>query len=260
MSPYTKEIDIFIVFRSAVILILLLSALDSFAGVVRSIETDDKKMNRINLKMGQSTVLRFYGDRPKKVVIGNQNYYNVEFVEGTMDVTLQPLQPVPTNLFVYCQKKTYGFLITTTSHGQYDDLVNVFWRPPKTTVKVRGKIIVIDKKTTKELKKNLKVGNSLFASKFSVTTYKKKSLVLVDFNLRNVSSNDLSLSDINIYATRGGKKLEKQTFVVDGNNLLKTKETKVRLIVELKSKRGFSLNIKHKDSVGKIIINKRLLR
>jgi hypothetical protein len=131
VSPYTKEIDIITSFRLVVVFALILSSLTSYAGIVRAIETDDKKMNRIHLRMGQSTVLRFHGDRPKKVVIGNQNYYNVEFVEGTMDVTLQPLSPVPTNLFIYCQKKTYGFLISTTNQGKYDDLVNNFLETTK---------------------------------------------------------------------------------------------------------------------------------
>lgn len=227
---------------------------------MRSIETDDKKMNRIFLRMGQSTVLRFNDDRPKKVVIGNQNYYNVEFVEGTSDVTLQPLQTVPTNLFVYCQKKTYGFLITTKNYGKYDDLVNVFWKPPRTTLKVKGKIVVIDKKNVNKLNKKIKVGNSLLITNLVSTSYKRRNTIILDFNLRNTSTNKIDLKELEIYVTRSNKKLENQTFIINESILQRAETTKVRLIVNLKHRRGFTLNTIFKDQTGKLIIGKRYLK
>ena len=76
----------------------LIVSLNSFAGQIRTIHMNPDKMRLVNLRMGQSTVLRFT-DKPKKIVIGNQNYYSVEFIEN--DVTIQPLGRVKTNLFIY---------------------------------------------------------------------------------------------------------------------------------------------------------------
>ena len=69
--------------------------------MVRDIYTDDRKMNPVRLGMGQSTVLRFQ-ERPEKIVIGNRNYYNIEFVKGSKDVTIQPLARVKNqSLYLY---------------------------------------------------------------------------------------------------------------------------------------------------------------
>src|ERR1700722_5736196 len=95
------------------------------AGSVRTIYVDSKTMSPIHLKLGESTLLRF-NEKPKKVVIGNANYFNVEFVES--DVTIQPLGRNSTNLFVYCEDHTYGFLLNVGPQGGYDDLVLVKWK------------------------------------------------------------------------------------------------------------------------------------
>jgi len=95
------------------------------AGQIRTVHMNSDKMKTINLKMGQSTVLRF-SDKPRKVVIGNQNYYSVEFIEN--DVTIQPLGAVKTNLFIYTPHHVYGFILNPrTGVSVYDDIVNVKW-------------------------------------------------------------------------------------------------------------------------------------
>ena len=67
--------------------ILLCVPVVARAGGIRTVQVNDKKMQRIYLKMGRATVLRFTS-KPKKVVIGNQNYYAVEFIDN--DLTIQP--------------------------------------------------------------------------------------------------------------------------------------------------------------------------
>jgi len=255
-----RELNIAKFLRSVILLTFLLTSLSSFAGVVRSIKTNDKKMNRINLRMGQSTVLRFKGDRPKKVVIGNQNYYNVEFVEGTSDVTLQPLQTVPTNLFVYCQKNTYGFLLTTRNSGRYDDLVNINWEEPYKKVVVNGRVITKRKPNVKKLKRSIKVGNNLVASNFTIVSYRRKKRIIVDFNVSNVSGEEISLKEIQVFATRSRKHLRHQTFAVEKQKLGVMKPVRIRLVVNLQQPRGFTLHIDLAGQKARTIINKRYFK
>ena len=88
---------------------------------IREVFTNDKEMKTINLSLGRSTILSFT-DRPVKVVAGNTNYVNIEYV-GT-DLTLQPLAKVDTNLFVYTQNKSkYGFHLKVGGLDKYDDMV-----------------------------------------------------------------------------------------------------------------------------------------
>ncbi len=92
------------------------------AGHVRNLLTTSQKMPVINLMTGRSTVLRF-SSPPKKVVVGNQNYFNIEFIDS--DVTIQPLGHVASNLFVYGEGFTYGFILKVNQSQEYDDLVFV---------------------------------------------------------------------------------------------------------------------------------------
>ena len=109
------------------------------ASSIRTMQVNDKKMQLVYLKLGRATVLRFTA-KPKKVVIGNQNYFSVEFIDN--DLTIQPLGKVETNLFVYTPYRTYGFVLRVCSSCRSDDLVFVKWKsnyqwPKVTTKKVR---------------------------------------------------------------------------------------------------------------------------
>ena len=122
-----------------VVCVLLCCPLTAIANGIRTVQVNDKKMQLIYLKMGRATVLRFTS-KPKKVVIGNQNYFSVEFIDN--DLTIQPLGKVETNLFVYTPYRTYGFILRVCSSCRSDDLVFVKWKsnyqwPKVTTKKVR---------------------------------------------------------------------------------------------------------------------------
>lgn len=99
---------------------IFLVPLSSFAGRVRTLPTNSQEMPVIHLMTGRSTVLRFPSP-PKKVIIGNQNYFNIEFIES--DVTLQPLSLTTSNMFVYGDSFTFGFILKVNSTSEYDDLV-----------------------------------------------------------------------------------------------------------------------------------------
>jgi hypothetical protein len=101
-------------------LLLIFVASIANGGHVRNLPTSSKDMPVILLMTGRSTVLRFPSP-PKKVVVGNQNYFNIEFIDS--DVTIQPLGVSSSNLFVYGEGFTYGFLLKVGQSQQYDDLV-----------------------------------------------------------------------------------------------------------------------------------------
>ena len=120
-------------------LVLLCCSAVAIASGIRTVQVNAKKMQLIYLKMGRATVLRFTA-KPKKVVIGNQNYYAVEFIDN--DLTIQPQGKVETNLFVYTPYRTYGFILRVCRSCRSDDLVFVKWKsnyqgPKVTTKKVR---------------------------------------------------------------------------------------------------------------------------
>ena len=105
--------------------VLLCCSFATSASSIRTVQVNDKKMQLIYLKMGMATVLRFTA-KPKKVVIGNQNYFSVEFIDN--DLTIQPLGKVETNLFVYTPYRTYGFILRVCKSCSSDDLVFVKWK------------------------------------------------------------------------------------------------------------------------------------
>ncbi|MEK6774183.1 MAG: hypothetical protein AABY64_09595 [Bdellovibrionota bacterium] len=94
----------------AVFSIGIFSYTDLQAGTVRTAYSDGVTMLPVNLRMGQSTILRFF-EKPRKVVLGNSNYYSVEFIDN--DLAIQPLGAVTTNCFVYGVKNVYGFILRT---------------------------------------------------------------------------------------------------------------------------------------------------
>ena len=105
------------------LLILIMFPYQCSEAGVRTIYSKSDVISPIYLKMGRSSVLRFY-DRPLRGVIGNQNYFNLEFVEGSNDVTIQPTGEAETNLFIYTKNRVYGFYLKF-KRGRLDDLVQV---------------------------------------------------------------------------------------------------------------------------------------
>ena len=105
------------------------------AGVVRTVYVNNEKMEPIYYSLGKSSILRFT-ERPRKVVVGNKNYFQIEFIGN--DVTIQPLGQAHTNVFVYTEYQVYGFLLRPTN-SRYDDLVNVKWKPKNIVFKKKEK-------------------------------------------------------------------------------------------------------------------------
>ena len=166
------------------------------AGVVRTVAVNNGAMTKIYLRMGKSTVLRFV-DKPKKVVVGNQNYYGLEFIDN--DVAIQPLGAVGTNLFVYTQNHTYGFLLVPGE--QYDDLVFVRWM---------HQMIGVDK-NQKSVKAKISLPNISFVmgGELRITVNKLQGLStfglhLIDCTLENISKHELDVTGLKLSTTRSG--------------------------------------------------------
>lgn len=141
-------------------LMVLLFPFSAFAGRVRTLPASSQEMPVIHLMTGRSTVLRF-SSPPKKVIIGNQNYFNIEFIDS--DVTLQPLANTTSNMFVYGDGFTYGFILKVDHSANYDDLVFIrnkvpsFARPTAERVPVKVPLAKKDLKFTIVVPKNSKI-------------------------------------------------------------------------------------------------------
>ena len=230
-----------------------LVAISAFASQVRTLGVNNETMAPVFLKMGKSTVLRFV-DKPKKVVIGNKNYYGLEFIEN--DVAIQPLGSVATNLFVYTEHHTYGFLLTPGE--KYDDLVFVRWKyqemgqaesnpPPAQT----GKVV--------NLKSTFKVGDGLKISIVKIQGPSTFGLHIVDCGIENVGKDEVDISGLELHATRAGRELDNQRVVIEHDKLKPHERTRARIVMKLGAKADFFVEAGLKSANGKTVIPKKIL-
>ena len=224
---------------------------DAEAGTVRTVGVSSDSMAPIYLKLGKSTVLRF-SDKPRKVVVGNQNYYGLEFIEN--DLAIQPLGSVATNLFVYTESRTYGFLLTPGE--RYDDLVFVRWGSIRGSAKTSD-----DSPSPKESRPGLsfKIGKLLKITVEKIKVQPSLGLYLVDCVLENTGKDELQLSKLTLQTLRQGKALEKQDIVLEKDKLKPNEKSKVRLVLKLDQKTDFTLEGKFGNEIGKIILSRKFL-
>ena len=99
----------------------------SFDGLskVRTVYTNDQRMEIVSLKIGKSTLLSF-SSKPKKAIVGNPDLLEMEFTGN--ELTIRPKGMVETNLFIYTKERIFGFLIRVVLVGEYDDFVHVKWK------------------------------------------------------------------------------------------------------------------------------------
>ena len=150
---------------------------------VRSVTATDRAITPIYLRLGRSTVLRFH-EKPRKVVLGNQNYFNIEFVEN--DLAIQPTGGVSTNLFVYGEFHTYGFALDVGS--AVDDLVHVEWSSP-TSEKFTPNTIV------KTIEKQCQVGPKIQVRLESIVYSSARNLVWGELSLLSHHSKPLGTAE-----------------------------------------------------------------
>ncbi len=256
------------------VLILIFSVSTAFSNKIRTIRVNDREMSRIQLRMGRSSILRF-SETPRKAVIGNQNYHSIEFIDN--DLTIQPLDKVETNLFVYTPYHTYGFLLDVCDHCPYDDFLHVKWKPKP----LKFLSVLSHQKNQKEGAKSKKlmprfhpididlvlpIGRSLFVKIIQTMVASKPSLRslpslrIIDIQIKNKGVSHKNIESLQIWATRKGKPLNPQSYVVGKDHLNNHESSKARLFISSKEKKAFTLHVTCGDEKGKIIIQGKYLQ
>lgn len=215
---------------------------DGHAGSVRAISTTSREMPVVHLMTGRSTVLRFSAT-PKKVVLGNQNYFNVEFIEA--DITLQPLGAVTSNLFVYGDGYTYGFILKVNQGGEYDDLVFI-----------RGKVPFLGPEPAKAPPKKTA---SQLSQKFLISSPKKSEIRLEgdtfkwseqlqcyfsDVFVTSKSNRPIVASTLNLKLLSGEANLSSIEPVFEEDLIVPNKKFRVRLFSKLESKMNVQIKLR----------------
>ncbi len=238
--------------------LVCLWSLSSVASGIRTVYVNDSKMQRISLRMGKATVLRF-PEKPKKVVIGNQNYHSVEFIDN--DVTIQPLGDVSTNLFIYTPYHTYGFLLNVCHSCAYDDLVYVKWKS-KFSPRKRAprKKVVHAPVGFQSIGLRFSVGKNIEVLVSKTMNDSTRGIRFVDMTIKNTSESTVNTSGLSFFATRASKPLGGQGFVVEKDKLNKEEIGKARLFLPSREQRGFTLNGVMGESKGKVIIWRKYLQ
>ena len=223
------------------------------ASGIRTVQVNNSKMQLIYLKMGRATVLRFTS-KPRKVVIGNQNYYSIEFIDN--DLTIQPLGKAETNLFVYTPYRTYGFILRVCSSCRSDDLVFVRWKSSHSPVPKPNKAML----GFIPIGLKFSVGRGIFAVIVKTTVSRGKQLRIIDMQLKNSSKTKINIAAARIFATRRGKSLPKQGYVIEKEVLNIGEMTKARLFLSAKEVKSFSVNVVINKRQGKKIVSSGFLR
>jgi len=217
---------------------------------IREVDTNDRLMKEVHLTMGRSTVLSFES-KPVKVVSGNSNYFNVEFVGN--DLTLQPLAPVETNLFVYTEKGAkFGFLLKVGSASIYDDILYIKW-------KTQGEILMKSLKPQKLLQPfKLSLGRDL---EFSVKRFSRLGEIktyLIDFEILN-KGEKLNTSLVDVFVSRANQRFIGQKLIFEKDEIKKDEVTRARILTRIEQGQDFSFTVKVNGKEVKSIIAKDYL-
>ncbi|MDB9787161.1 hypothetical protein OAB57_03570 [Bacteriovoracaceae bacterium] len=229
------------------LLAVLLSNI-AVAGSIRTIRMDSKKMKNIYLKLGQSTILRFK-DTPQKVVVGNQNYFNIEFIGN--DITIQPQAQLRTNLFVYSEHRTYGLILNSVNGARYDDLVNINWKSRPRILKKRSLIkrklkgvISLDKKIHCYLKSIVEI---------------KRGLFVIDFTIINNSRKIVRSETLDLFLTRSRVKISKQRLIFSNEVIESGLGMGGRIFFKNRVKKGVRIHLQFGKKRKSFVIPKRYL-
>jgi hypothetical protein len=217
---------------------------------IREVDSNDRLMKVVNLSMGRSTVISFQ-DKPVKVVSGNSNYFNVEFVGN--DLTIQPLAPIETNLFVYTEKgMKFGFLLKVGPVSVYDDILYIKW-------KSQSEIKMSALKPQKTLQSFVLVTGGLQVNVKGFSRLGEIKSYILDLEVKNQKILRVKTGDINIFVSRGNQRFTGQKLVWEKDVIPFKKASRARLLVRVEQSGDFSLVIKADGKEVKTIITKDYL-
>lgn len=233
-------------------LVLSLYSIDILAQrkEIREVDSNDRLMKVVNLTMGRSTVISFQ-DKPVKVVSGNSNYFNVEFVGN--DLTLQPLSPVETNLFVYTEKgMKFGFLLKVGPASIYDDILYIKW-------KSQNEIRMSALKPQKILQPFVLFNDGLEITVKRFSRLGEIKSYIFDFEVKNQKILRVKTDDIEIYVSRTNQKFVGQKLVWENDSIPFKQVSRARILTRIEQAQDFSLIIKVNGKEVKSIITKDYL-
>ncbi len=220
---------------SSILVGFLLVSIPAHA-LVRTIMVDDTTMAEVHLAMGRSTVLHFL-EKPTKVVVGNQNYFNIEFTGN--DVTIQPQAMVSSNLFVYGEYRRYGFILRVSGGERYDDLLQIRWKSRFVLPRAIPTIATVKPKATPKIL-NIKLRK----------VFRLSDLYVIEFEIRDkiaISSKDIVTSVI-----QNKKEVPIREMVFDKDH---AEVLNGRVFVRLTNKAGVLLKIKIGDRRSQLNIS-----
>jgi hypothetical protein len=219
---------------------------------IREVDTNDHLMKTVNLTMGRSTILSF-GDKPIKVVTGNSNYFNIEYIGN--DLTIQPLAAVETNLFVYTESKAkYGFHLRVGPVANYDDMVYVKWKNQSEMERY--------KTTSTSEKPQIKMKTMLLRSSYleleikSFLRLKGSRTYIVDFDVKNKGSLKTSINEVKVFASRNSERLKGQRLFFDSKELDIHEVCRGRLFISIPEDKDFAIYLDFHKKLQKIIVSK----
>jgi phage-related protein len=223
-----------------------------YAEGVRTISVRSDEIQTIYLSMGKSTVVRFK-ERPKKVVVGNQNYFGIEYIDN--DVAIQPLGYVKTNLFVYTESKTYGFQLVV-GQGKSDDLVKVergVVYQPAPSAPSKPSIQILKKELSLP---SLAFGADLIVKPLSVTYLPDKKMYVLDVEVQNKSKSILKTADVTISLNRNNKSINPQMAVNEIDSIQSGKSARIRIFFSAKEKESFTALVSMEGKTKKLIVDR----
>lgn len=202
---------------------------------IREVDTNDRLMKVVNLTMGRSTVISFK-EKPVKVVSGNSNYFNVEFVGN--DLTLQPLAPVETNLFVYTEKGAkFGFLLKVGPVSVYDDILYINW-------KSQSEILIKRMKPQKLMQPFKLVGSGLEINVRQFKRFREMKTYFFDFEIINHGKGKIHTPSVDIFVCRRNQRFIGQKLVWEKDEIDIGGQSRARLLTRIEQAQDFSLIIK----------------
>ncbi len=240
--------------KLVILLFVLVSSVVAVAqkNDVREIYTNDRMMKTVNLTLGRSTILSFT-DKPVKVVTGNSNYFNVEYIGN--DLTIQPLANVDTNLFVYTQNKMkYGFHLKVGSSAAYDDMVYVRW---KSAFQMdQGKPISDGEKPQRPFKVlTIKLGQiEVVISK--LIRLKGTKTYLVDFEIKNKGGAAVTLKELDIFLSKSNERMKGQKLFYEKDSLPLHATSRGRVFIPLEKPEDFSFYVSYQKKTNKGVISR----
>lgn len=225
--------------------LILIFSISTFAGKVRTLPASSKEMSPVYLKTGRSTILRF-SSIPKKVIIGNQNYFNVEFIDS--DVTLQPLASTTSNMFVYGDGFTYGFILNVNQTSDYDDLVFVKSKAVIDTVSEAPKkaATMKDLRFTIVQQKKSKIDLQGGVFKWSDTLKSYYTDVFLSHKIQASTQTE----KINIQLFNGSQEISFTKPVFEKDKVTENEKARVRLFAKVSSKMKLKVKVQIEGVIG----------